>query len=209
MLNRVLKRRPTPFAAQRSLSLFFRENRESIESGFVPPRYSRVADAVSGDRVLEMGAAEGTLALLLAQRKRFVIGIEPQPERASLAVQRIGAAQPPVKNVSFVFGDIRDHLPLLSLVDAFVGMRCIYYLRADTEAVFDAIAASVPEVVLTGNAEREKRFMAGERSNLGEFERYATLDGMVELLESRGYRIVRCESGVPRERDPMVIARAD
>lgn len=189
------------------LSLFYRENRDAIERGDLPHRYLRVASEVSGDRVLEMGAAEGTLCLLLAQRKRYVIGIEPHPQRVAVAVQRIAAAQPLEGRVSFVYGDVRDHLSLLDKVDTFVGMRCIYYLREDIEMLFDAIAQSVPEVVLTGNAEREARFAFGDRSSLGEYERYATLEGMIELLESRGYRVALCEEGIPNERDPMVVAR--
>ena len=154
-----------------------------------------------------MGAAEGTLALLLASQGRRVVGIEPNPDRASLAVQRSAAAEPPAGRLSFIYGDIRDHLPLLQGVDTFVGMRCIYYLRQDVGAVFDAIAENVPEVILTGNAEREARFVTGERLGLGEFERYATLEGMIALLAPRGYKIILSEEGVPNERDPMIIAR--
>lgn len=199
--------RPKPEKKSAGLSLFYRENLDATEHGDIPHRYLRVASEVSGDRVLEMGAAEGTLCLLLAQRKRYVIGVEPHPQRVAVAVQRIAAAQPLVGRVSFVYGDVRDHLSLLDKVDTFVGMRCIYYLREDIGLLFDAIAERVPEVVLTGNAEREARFASGDRSKLGEYERYATLEGMTELLQSRGYQITLCEAGVPNERDPMVVAR--
>lgn len=189
------------------LSLFYRENRRAIERGTVPERYLRVVSQVTGPRVLEMGAAEGTLSLLLASRGRVVVGVEPKADRAALAVRRTMAAPPPTGRLSFVFGDIRDHLPLLQNIDTFVGMRCIYYLRHDIERVFEAIAKHVPEVVLTGNAEREAKFVAGERSSLGDYERYATLEGMISLVVKKGYRVIHSEAGIPEERDPMVVAR--
>lgn len=200
-------RKQTPAESFSRLSLFYRENREAIERGTIPERYERVASQVTGSRVLEMGSAEGTLSLLLAAQGRRVVGVEPNPDRASLAVQRSAAAQPLEGGLSFVWGDIRNHLPLLQGVETFVGMRCIYYLREDIEGVFDAVAEHVQEVVLTGNAEREARFATGERVGLGEYERYATLEGMVGLLVARGYRVAFSEDGIPNERDPMIVAR--
>ncbi len=189
------------------LSLFYRENKADIDAGRVPARYSRVARCVSTDSAAEMGSAEGTLGLLLADAGKRYIGIEPNPARHALAVSRVAEHDLKASH-GLLFGDLRHHLGVLDGFDTFVGMRCIYYLREDVERVFDHICSSVKEVVLTGNAERESRFLAGDRGNLGEFERFATLDGMTDLLMRRGFRITQSEKGIAHQQDPLIVAHS-
>jgi hypothetical protein len=191
----------------REFSLFYRENKADIDAGRTPARYGRVAGCISTDSVLEMGAAEGTLGLLVAETGKRYLGVESNPARHIEAARRI-ALQGSLDSHALLLGDIRHHMSLLSDFDTFVGMRCIYYLRSDIHKVFDRICTSVQEVVLVGNAEREERFLAGERGSLGEFEYFATLDGMTSLLTARGFLVSRTEHGVPRQVDPLVIARS-
>ena len=50
-------------------SLAYRTNRKAIWRGEIPEKYTRLVDLVPGERVLELGAAEGVLSLLLAQKR--------------------------------------------------------------------------------------------------------------------------------------------
>jgi hypothetical protein len=191
----------------RNLSLFYRENEADIEAGRIPARYRRVADSISTDSVFEMGAAEGTLGLLVAETGKRYLGVESNPARHIEAARR-NALHGSLNSHALLLGDIRHHMSLLSDFETFVGMRCIYYLRSDIHEVFDRICASVQEVVLVGNAEREERYLAGERGSLGESEYFATLEGMTSLLTARGFLVSRTEQGVARQIDPLVIGRS-
>lgn len=191
----------------REFSLFYRENQADIEAGRIPTRYGRVAECISSDSVVEMGAAEGTLGLLVAETGKRYLGVESNPARHMEAARRI-ALNGSLNSHALLLGDIRNHMSLLSDFDTFVGMRCIYYLRSDIHEVFDRICTSVQEVVLVGNAEREERYLSGKRGSLGESEYFATLDGMTSLLTARGFLVSSTERGVPSQVDPLVIARS-
>jgi hypothetical protein len=154
-----------------------------------------------------MGSAEGTLGSMVARVGTRYLGIESNPARHIEAVTRATQLGAPGAH-ALLFGDLRDHLLLLNDYETFVGMRCIYYLRDDITRVFDQVCSSVKEIVLVGNAEREERYLAGHRGSLGEFERFATLDGMTELVTERGFVVSRSDRGTPRLEDPLVVAHA-
>jgi hypothetical protein len=68
--------------------------------------------------------------------------------------------------------------------------------------VFTAAAKHIPNVVLCGNRNRAARWRAGTPDEpLGDFNRYAALEGMVELLTRHGYRITQ----VVTEGDEIVV----
>ena len=46
-------------------SLAFRKNEAAIRRGEVPDKYTRLLPYITGERILEIGSAEGVLALLL------------------------------------------------------------------------------------------------------------------------------------------------
>jgi protein-L-isoaspartate O-methyltransferase len=45
----------------------------------VPERYLRIAKLVPGERVLEIGSADGAQSLILARSKSLVCGVELMP----------------------------------------------------------------------------------------------------------------------------------
>ena len=79
-----------PVYGPEALSLEYRRNRDAILGGDIPEKYTRLIDLVPGDRVLELGAAEGVLSLLLARTKASVIALEKKDHRHEEA-QRLQA----------------------------------------------------------------------------------------------------------------------
>ena len=191
------------------LSLAFRKNKNMIQDGRFPSKYVRIADVVAGTRVMELGSAEGVLALLLAERGKSVLGIEASPERhaAALELGGIDAIEASTRaRVKFVLGDIRDSYELMEGYDAFVASRSIYYLRDEIEDLMKRVSESFTHVTLVGNYARERRFFKsrGSGSNsVGRFEYYATGIGMQDLLSRHGYRITNVIFS-NRARDPIV-----
>lgn len=203
VLYAVQKSRP----GGRSASLAYRMNRASIRKGRVPKKYRRLLNFISGDRIVELGAAEGVLALLLTERGAKVSALEIKRERheEALKLQQIWHQQGKnVQDCEMILGDIRNHLDLLRSVDTLVAVRSIYYLRDDIERVFSEVGRHVNRVVLCGNEGRSLDYYAanGEpEDKLGPFNYYATVEGMSELLEKSGYRI---ETTVMKG-DPIVV----
>ena len=68
-------------ASASGASLAYRNNRKAIWRGNIPEKYTRLVDLVPGQRILELGAAEGVLSLLLAQKKEKVFALELKEER--------------------------------------------------------------------------------------------------------------------------------
>jgi protein-L-isoaspartate O-methyltransferase len=192
-------------------SLAYRKHREAIQRGIIPAKYERLLDLVPGDRILELGAAEGVLSLLLAERKRKVYAVELRKERhqEALALQELWRTQGrDVSRCEMVLGDLREHYDLLAKVDTLVGVRSIYYLRDQVRAVFSEVGKHVRNVVLCGNKNRAKLYFdtKGQPGDtLGHFNFYASIDGMREVLEDNGYTIEKVIS----EGDPIVIGVRD
>ena len=178
-------------------SLAYRKNKEAIQHGDIPKKYTRVLDVVPGDRIIELGAAEGVLSLLLAERKQKVYALELRRERHEEG-QRLQALRRKqgrnVDNCEMVLGDIRSRLDLLQQVDTLVAVRSIYYLRDQVEDVFAEVAKYVPNVVLCGNGNRARSFFEANGQpddNLGRFNFYASAEGMSQVLQGAGYTITR------------------
>jgi hypothetical protein len=188
-------------------SLAYRKSRDAIWHADVPEKYARLIEHIPGNRILEMGAAEGVLALLLAQRKEKVIALEKNAERHEEALRLqahwkdLGLS---VSHCEMVLGSITDRLDLLEQVDTFLGVRSIYYLRDDVQRVFDRIGERVENVVLCGNKNRARRYIESGGSpddKLGRFNFYASIEGMISVLERAGYAIVETVT----EGDPIVV----
>lgn len=170
-------------------SLAYRKNEAAILRGDVPDKYTRLLPHIAGQKIIELGSAEGVLALLLAQRGKQVVALEKNAERHKSAQQLRdvwGAS------ARLVCGDIRDNYELLKGADTLVAVRMIYYLRDDIDAVFAEVAKHVPNVVLCGNRNRAARWRAGEPDKPdGPFNKYASREGMREILTRHGYTITK------------------
>lgn len=186
-------------------SLAYRKHRQDIWSGKIPEKYLRVARHVTGRRVLELGSAEGVLAVTLGERGHAVTGVELRPERHAEAVRFI-AHRRQASNVLLVCGDILQRLEVFVGIDTLVAVRSIYYLRDQAPHVLrTARAAGVREVVLCGNRNRALQSAMAPESDLGRFNRLASIDGMTALLVDARYKVAE----VVPEGDPIVVGIAE
>jgi hypothetical protein len=172
--------------------------------GDVPVKYTRILPFIQGNKILEIGSAEGVLALLLAKQGKEVIALERSRERHEAAQALRDAWGMDVGGPRFLCGDIRDNLNRLDGIDTLVAVRTIYYLRDDLDKVFAEVAKHVPNVVLCGNRNRADRFGAGVPDDEGgPHNYYASKEGMAGLLTRHGYRAtVVCDEG-----DEIVVGR--
>jgi SAM-dependent methyltransferase len=172
-------------------SLAYRKNEAAIMRGKVPEKYTRLVPLIPGNKILEIGSAEGVLALLLAKAGKEVTALERSPERHDAAQRLRDAWGMDVSGPRFICGDIRDNFERLEGIDTLVAVRMIYYLRDDLDAVFTEVARKVQNVVLCGNRNRANRWRKGlidPTSNAD--DKYASREGMKDLLTRHGYRIV-------------------
>jgi precorrin-6B methylase 2 len=189
-------------------SLAYRTNRDSIWNAELPAKYTRLLGHIHGARVLELGAAEGVLALQLAQQKEKVVALEMKKDRHEEAVKLQEHRRQQgldVDRCEMVYGSILDRLDLLEQVDCLVGIRSIYYLRDRIDEVFAAAARNVRHVTLCGNKNRAARYFEtnGESDDkLGKYNFYASIEGMTSVLGNHGYTITR----VIADGDPIVVA---
>ncbi|MEX2127621.1 MAG: hypothetical protein WD871_05200 [Xanthobacteraceae bacterium] len=188
-------------------SLAYRTNRDAIWHADVPKKYLRLLEHVPGDRILELGSAEGVLALVLAQRKEKIFALEMKKDRHEEALQLQAHWRErglDVDRCEMILGNIKERFDLLPQVDTLLGVRSIYYLREDVQRVFDAVGQHVKHVVLCGNKNRARRYfdangMPGDK--LGTYNYYASKEGMISILETSGYSIVKTVD----DGDPIVV----
>jgi SAM-dependent methyltransferase len=174
----------------------YRDNEETILMGKIPERYMRLVSLIPGSRVLEIGAGEGVLSLLLAREKEkvFAVDISPFRNKKALELQSIWREKGfNVNRCEMVLGNIKDHLDLLKEIDTVVAVSCIYYFRDDIYNIFKTIARHATYVVLAGNAHRgQEYFKFGNRSlDIGKYNYYASLEGMKLILKQNGYKIIK------------------
>lgn len=185
-------------------SYAYRTNTDAIWNGQAPKKYTRLLPYIAGDSIVEIGAAEGVLSLLLSERGVPVTALELRQERSHAALElqaRWLSLGRKVETFRAVCGDIRHHLEVLDDAQTFVAIRTIYHLREDVDDVMAEVAKRVPFVVLSGNPNRAKRYAAGDVSDeLGRFNFYAGIDGMRQALERAGYTV----GTVVAEGDPIV-----
>jgi hypothetical protein len=190
-------------------SLAYRKNHDAIWSGDAPFKYQRVLAHVTEGPVLEIGAAEGVLALLMAERGLDVTALELRRERheAAVALQRHWLElDRKVGSASMMLGDIANGLDLLGGFQTLVAVRVIYHLRDRVgEVIGAAHERGVRNVVLCGNRNRAAMFYKnqGVDNSLGRFNYYASVDGMIEALTSAGYKV----EDIVEQGDPIVVGR--
>jgi hypothetical protein len=192
--------------AQSAGSLAYRKNQAAIWDGKAPDKYLRLLPYIGGHAILEFGAAEGVLSLLMADRdpSAQIVALEQNTERHNSALalqQRWLELGKRVGGCVMHLGDIREESRLLPLVATVVAIRTIYHLGDSIPDVFEGFArAGVASIVLCGNANRERRAASGTGDP---FDEYAGAKGMTRVLETAGYRI----ETVVREGDPIVTGR--
>lgn len=176
-------------------SLAFRKNEDAIRAGDVPDKYTRLLPFITGQRIIEIGSAEGVLALMLAGQGKDVTALEKSEERHQTANKLYSewlARERRFQAPHFVNGTIQDNLGLLENKDTLVAVRVVYYLAGHLGTVFTEVAKKIPTVVLCGNKNRAARWRAGTPDEpLGDMNRYAAREGMIELLTRHGYRITQ------------------
>jgi hypothetical protein len=189
-------------------SLAYRRHQKDIWNGKPSHKYLRLVPHIKGARIVEMGAAEGVLALMLAERGASVAAIERNPGRHLEACRLKARWQDLGRKVGrcrMILGDITDHLDLLKDADTFVAIRAIYYMRDDIDNLIQCVFESgITNVVLCGNpsrAFRYDRYKGNPPDKLGRFNLYASVRGMERLLKDHGYRIDRSII----DGDPIVI----
>jgi 2-polyprenyl-3-methyl-5-hydroxy-6-metoxy-1,4-benzoquinol methylase len=191
-----------PVDAEMTASLAYRKHEAAILRGDVPQKYTRLLEHIPGERILEFGAAEGVLALLLAKAGKQVTAVERREERHDAAKSL--AAGWNVSGVRFVRGDIAECLDEMIGIDTLVAVRVIYYLGADLDRVFAAAAEHVPNVVLCGNMNRAHWWREGLPNRNDRADNYyASSAGMKDVLTRHGYEIVN----EVLDGDPIVVGR--
>lgn len=185
-------------------SLAYRKNEAQILSGIVPEKYLRIIPHIPGDKILEIGSAEGVLALCLAKRGKQVTALEKNADRHQSAIALSKAWG--VDGVTFVNGTV-GHCPELIVeddVETLVAVRMIYYLGETLDPVFSLASRHIPNVVLCGNRNRADRYRAGiidPTSNADDY--YASREGMRDVLERHGYVVIEEVT----EGDEIVVGR--
>lgn len=191
-------------------SLAYRNNERAIRRGDPPEKYLRLLPHIPGQRILEIGSAEGVLALLLAKAGRDVVAVERSAERheAAIALSSLWNVLTPPQFVCWdvaklTHPDVLAHRGLLDAVDTLVAVRMIYYLGDALDPVFAEVARRVPNVVLCGNANRAAAWRAGQAQDTKADNYYASHEGMTALLTRHGYEIVTTVT----DGDPIVVGK--
>jgi hypothetical protein len=173
-------------------SLAYRKNEAAIIRGDVPTKYTRLLPYITGQKIIEVGSAEGVLALLLAKQGKEVTAIERSSERHEAAQRLRDSWGLVVSGPRFICGDIASNLCRLEGNDTLVCVRSIYYLGKNLDALFAAASQSVRNVVLCGNKNRAARWRLGQvdpNSNANDY--YASREGMKDVLTRHGFEIVQ------------------
>lgn len=190
-------------------SLAYRKNETAILRGDVPDKYTRLLPYIPGQKILEIGSAEGVLALLLARLGRRVTAIERSAERHETAVQL--AEKWGVSGVIFANGDVADLLkddPSVAHpfegIETLVCVRVIYYFGEHLDRIFAEAARHIPNIVLCGNKNRALSWREGLPNRNDRADNYyASPEGMKDVLTRHGYAI----TSEVLEGDPIVVGR--
>lgn len=183
-------------------SLAYRKNESAIRRGEVPEKYLRLLPHIPGRRILEIGSAEGVLALLLAKAGKRVTAVERSAERHAAAMS-LASVWNVLTPPDFINASIVDRTDLLDDIETLVAVRMIYYLGDALDPVFAEVARRVPNVVLCGNANRAAAWRAGQAQDTKADNYYASHDGMTALLMRHGFEVVTTVT----EGDPIVVGR--
>lgn len=196
-----------PMKDENVRSLAYRKNQRAIWNGMPPHKYLRLIPHIARGRILEVGSAEGVLSLLLGERGDVVTGLELRDERHQEALKlrdRWCELGHDVSNVNMEKGSVLDKLHLLETHETVVAIRSIYYLRDSAQSFMNtAFERGVKHVTLCGNKNRAKQYRDDPKSELGQFNRLASVDGMCSLISLAGFKIVN----VIEDGDPIVVGR--
>ncbi len=199
---------PSTYKNTKRAAVAYRENEEAILKGNIPEKYRRIIPYVPGKKILEIGAAEGVLSLLLSKDKEMVYGLDISPHRHELALKLQNAWLEQgydVGRCKMLLGDLIDYIDLLKEVDTVVAVRVIYHFKEEIDVnwVFSEIGKHVKNVVLVGNERKAKYFLEISKdfhtSPVPYY--YSTVEGMKHLLKSNGYNV----TNVVDEGDPIVV----
>lgn len=190
------------------------ELKSLLSQGKWSSRIDEIAALIPGERIFEMGSAEGLLASRLALSKAQVLGSEvsknryDSAERLRVSLTRKGTIG---SNLIFTPRDARGASDLFAGVDTFVACRVIYHFRSmrDLQDLFKKVGAEIGCVFILGDALKAgafESFGVGFAFNPVKFFNYASSAGMEALLKSHGYETVAGETGFG---DPYVIGRKD
>ncbi len=199
---------PGSYGKVKKPAIAYRKNEEEILKGNPPEKYTRILPFVPGNRVLEIGAAESVLSLLLARTKEMVYALDKSEYRIQKGKElqktwrKLGYS---VDNCRIIHGGIEDQMDLLDDVDTIIAVRVIYHFREeiDLDELFRVFAKKVKHVVLVGNKDKSNDFyrLGGDfETSPIPFNYYATAEGMVALLERNGFTITEKLT----EGDPIV-----
>lgn len=193
-----------PLDHEMTASLAYRKNEPAILAGKVPEKYTRLLDYIPGQKILEIGSAEGVLSLLLTKQGKEVTALERRKERHEAAQALRDAWGMDVSGPRFIQGDIRDHLDHLAGYDTLVAVRMIYYLREDLDTVFAEVSKHIPNVVLCGNKNRAMWWREGLPNRNDRADNYyASAEGMREVLANHGYEV----TDELLDGDPIIVGR--
>lgn len=191
----------------KSQSLDFRRNAAAIFRGELPEKYTELVGMIPGERVVEVGAGEGVLALAVSANKQAVRAIDFTPLRHEKGKEIQAAWRALGKDVDrceLVLGDVFEDPSLLDGFDTLVASRVIYYFGERTDLFMELVSARVNNIVLVGNSRRAKRYARGHVSkDLGDAARLSTPEGMRDILEKWGYEVVL----ETFDHDPTVIGK--
>lgn len=148
------------------------------------------------------------LALLLGLRGLDVAAFDINERRLEIARNLQKAwlqLNRPVRTVTFRLEDTVVQPALLDGYETLVAVRILYHLQQQATKWIGNLPESVENLVLVGNAHKAALYTASggnPQHSLGRWLELATTQGMVDLAERHGFRIV----AVDEMDDPLVIA---
>ena len=187
-------------------SLAYRRHQQDIWNGRAPEKYTRILPYIVGHHVLEIGAAEGVLSLLMSARQLVhgVTALEQRRDRHEEGLRLQARWQGlglDVSRCTMVHGNVLGYESFAEY-DVIVAVRAVYYLREKALSVLQkAFEDDVIRVVLCGNKGRQAHYRAYPDSDLGRFNELASTEGMQSLLKQSGYHIELARD----EGDPIVV----
>ncbi len=187
-------------------SIEFDANKEVHWQGQTVPKFDRLVPIMPGNSLVEIGAAEGILSLTMAPHKERVRAIDITPARHQKALElkaRWIELGKPVENCEMVLGDALKHPELIAGFDTLMASRVIYYFGTYLEEFMDNVRKNVDNVCFIGNPVRTARLAQGSTGKLGEYAKYATVPGMIELVERHGFKVWHVDETL----DPLIIAK--
>jgi hypothetical protein len=186
-------------------SIEYNANKQAHWNGEPVEKFKRLIPILPGNSIVEIGAAEGILSLTLAPYKKRVRAIDITPIRHEKALElkeRWIELGRPVQNCEMVLGDILRDPELIQGFDTLVASRVIYYFGTHLDEFMDSVRTSVENVCFIGNPVRTELYNQGKTGKLGIYAQYATIPGMIELVERHGFKVTNVDPSL----DPLIIA---